>query len=148
MSLATNLASVRQRIAQACARSGRDPSSITLVCVTKGIRPEAVREALAAGVRDLGENRVQEAREKRAALDSVTPSVGRGGASASQPIRWHLLGHLQRTKVRLAAALFDVVHSVDAPSLIEELARQAEQQASSRKLQAASHKRHNIARFI
>ncbi len=116
MPVDTNLASVRQRIAQACARSGRDPSAITLVCVTKGVRLEAIRQALAAGVGDLGENRVQEAREKRQALKGA---------------RWHMLGHLQRNKAGLAVDLFDVMHAIDSASVIEEVERQAGKRAKT-----------------
>ncbi len=116
MPVDTNLTSVRQRIAQACTRSGRDPSAITLVCVTKGVQIEAIRQALAAGVGDLGENRVQEAREKHQALE---------------PVRWHMLGHLQRNKAGLAVDLFDVIHSMDSAAVIEEMERQAGKRAKT-----------------
>lgn len=135
MSVETNLASVRQRIAQACTRSGRAPSVITLVCVTKGVQIEAIRQALAAGVGDLGENRVQEARAKQEGL-GVTPQAVRPklhtetgirqpGACSVQPVQWHMLGHLQRNKAGLAVDLFDVIHSIDSVAVIEEVERQA-----------------------
>ena len=113
--LTQRLASVRQRIEAACRRCGRDPASVTLVAVTKGVAVETVREAVGLGVRDLGENRVQEARAKHAALDSVK-------------IRWHLIGHLQRNKAKDAIRMFDVVHSVDSSALVEELDRRADKQ--------------------
>ena len=127
MSVDTNLASVRQQIAQACARSGRDPSAVTLVCVTKGVRLETIRQALGAGVSDLGENRVQEAREKRQGLEALSPS----GENAPQPVRWHMLGHLQRNKAGLAVDLFDVMHSMDSTAVIEEVGRQAGKRAKT-----------------
>ena len=100
--IAERVAAVRERIARAAARAGRDPAEITLVAVSKTHPPEAVREALAAGVGDFGENRVQEAEPKIAALADVRFAV-----------RWHLVGHLQGNKARKAAALFDRIHSVD-----------------------------------
>jgi pyridoxal phosphate enzyme (YggS family) len=121
MSVASNLGAVRERIAAAARRAGRDPASITLVAVTKTHPPELVAEVIAAGATDLGENRVQEAATKIAALAPYRAAV-----------RWHLIGHLQRNKAKLAAAseadaqrlLFDLVHSVDSLRLAEALARQ------------------------
>ena len=113
---------VRERIQQACQRCGRPASSVTLVSVTKGVAVDGIREAVALGLTDLGENRVQEARAKQAILGSRTP-----------PVRWHLIGHLQRNKARHAVELFDVVHSVDSLDLIEKL-----EKATSRKLLAVS----------
>lgn len=112
-SIAQRLAEVRERIAAACARSGRSPGDVTLITVTKGFPPEAVREAVAAGVHDIGENRVQEAQAKRAAL------VGLSDA------RWHMIGHLQSNKVKAALDLFDTIHSVDSIHLAEEISRRA-----------------------
>lgn len=109
--LTENLARVRARIRAACARAGRDPASITLVAVTKGMGVERMREAVALGLTDLGENRVQEAREKQLAL-SLEPIV-----------RWHLIGHLQRNKVTQAVELFSVIHSVDSVELADTLER-------------------------
>jgi PLP dependent protein len=106
--IATNLAAVRERLATAARSAGRQPEEITLVGVTKTQPPEAVREALAAGLRDFGENRVQEAEDKIAAL-----------AAERAGMAWHLIGHLQRNKARKAAALFDVVHSLDSLRLAE-----------------------------
>jgi len=113
MSIAENIAAVQARIAAAARRAGRDPAEITLVAVTKTHPPELVAEAVAAGARALGENRVQEAASKIAAL--------RAGHAE---LRWHLIGHLQRNKAKLAAELFDLVHSVDSLRLAEALARQ------------------------
>jgi pyridoxal phosphate enzyme (YggS family) len=110
--IADAVAAVRQRIARAAARAGRSPDSVTLVAVTKTHPPAAVAEALAAGVHDFGENKVQEAEAKIAALPG-------------QPIRWHLLGHLQSNKARRAAQLFDSIQSVDSASLASRLDRAA-----------------------
>ncbi len=109
--VAERLARVRERIAMAAARAGRSPDAITLVAVTKTHPPALIAEALAAGATDLGENRVQEAAAKIPAL------------AGDRAPRWHLIGHLQRNKARLAAELFDLIHSVDSLRLAEALAR-------------------------
>jgi len=109
-----NVERVRERIAAACARSGRDPSEVTLVCVTKGRSPEEIEAAFAAGVRDFGENRVQEARAKLPLLE------------AARSARWHLVGHLQRNKVRAALECFAILHGVDSARLVSAVAERAE----------------------
>jgi len=105
-----NLKRVQERIAAAARLTGRDPRGVRLIGVTKGVSIERIREAMAAGIREIGENRVQEAQEKRPAL--------------GKELRWHLIGRLQRNKAKQAIELFDVVHSVDSPELIEALERQ------------------------
>src|SRR5262247_2661586 len=100
-SIADRLAGIRGRIAAAANSLGRDPSSIRLVAVSKTFPLDAIREAYAAGQRDFGENRVQEALQKIAAC-------------ADLEIRWHLLGHLQTNKARKAAPAFATIHSVDS----------------------------------
>ncbi|PDW02346.1 YggS family pyridoxal phosphate-dependent enzyme [Candidatus Viridilinea mediisalina] len=110
--IATKLNSIHERIANAAQQAGRDPASVTLVVVTKTHPPALVAAAVAAGARDLGENRVQEALNKINALAELTPAP-----------RWHLIGHLQRNKARLAATHFGLVHSVDSLRLAEALAR-------------------------
>jgi PLP dependent protein len=110
--IALRIDSVRERIAAAAKRAGRLPDDIRLVGVSKTHPPELVAQALAAGLRDFGENRVQEAEPKIAAL-----------AADRNVITWHLIGHLQSNKAKRAAALFDVVHSVDNVALGEVLAR-------------------------
>lgn len=104
-----SLERVRGRIQQACQRVKRDPDSVSLVCVTKGVSPERIEEALACGVGDIGENRVQEALSKH-------PKVRSG-------IRWHLIGHLQRNKAKSAVEIFDVIHSIDSLEIIQALDR-------------------------
>jgi pyridoxal phosphate enzyme (YggS family) len=106
------LSAVRSRIASAAERAGRDPASVLLVGASKQVAAGKLREAVAAGLSDLGENRVQEAREKIEALRDLAP-------------RWHLIGHLQSNKAKLAANLFDWVHSMDSEPLARELDRRA-----------------------
>jgi pyridoxal phosphate enzyme (YggS family) len=113
--IADRVAAVRERIVRAAARSGRDPRDVTLVAVSKTFPASAIREAFAAGLRDFGENKVQEAEGKIAALADL-----RGSG-----LRWHLVGHLQSNKSRRAAALFDHVHSLDSVRLAERLAEAA-----------------------
>jgi len=108
VAIADQLALVQARIAAAAQRSGRDPASITLVAVSKTFPFDAVREAAAAGQRDFGENRVQEALQKIA-------------QPADTPLRWHLIGHLQTNKARKAAPAFACVHSLDSLELLRKL---------------------------
>jgi PLP dependent protein len=105
--IAQRVDAVRERIARAARRAGRHPEEITLVAVSKTHPPERVREAFAAGVHDFGENKVQEAEAKVAALSDLR----------AQGLRWHLVGHLQANKARKAAALFDCVHTLDGGAL-------------------------------
>lgn len=109
--ISENIRTIRERIEAAAARSGRtDP--VTLVAVTKNHPVDAVREAAAAGITDVGENRVQEAQEKMAAF----PDSG---------LRWHLIGHLQTNKVKHAVGVFALIHSVDSRHLLETVEREA-----------------------
>jgi pyridoxal phosphate enzyme (YggS family) len=107
MTIAGNVAAARERIAAACARAGRQPSEVRIVAASKTQPVPALLEAIAAGVDAIGENRVQEAVEKR-------PRV-------SAPVPWHLIGPLQRNKARLALELFDVVETVDRAELADRL---------------------------
>lgn len=104
------LAHVRSRIASAAQRSGRTSDDVQLIAVSKTHPPPVLREAIAAGVTDLGENRIQEADEK-------IEEVGREAA------RWHLIGHLQSNKARRTVQLFDVMHSLDSVPLAQKLDR-------------------------
>ena len=121
MSLAGNIEEVRRRIRRACARAGRPASSVTLIAVTKGLPIERIREAVALGLTEVGENRVQEAREKQTAVGRRPKAEGQ--RNDSQVVRWHLIGHLQRNKSKLAAQLFDAIHSVDSLPLVAALER-------------------------
>ena len=112
--VSANVAEVRARIEAAAARAGRDPASVMLIAVSKTFPPAAIAAAVAAGARDIGENRVQEAEGKRAALDTT----------GVRPV-WHLIGHLQTNKVKTALQVFDILHSVDSLRLAEALSRHA-----------------------
>jgi len=109
--IAGNLAAVRERMSAAAERAGRDPASVTLVAVSKTKPASMISEAVAAGAADIGENRVQEARDKYAELGDVC--------------RWHMVGHLQKNKVRQAVAVFHMIHSVDSVELAKEINRRA-----------------------
>ncbi len=105
--LPEHLAQVRAEIARLA------PQPVTIVAVTKGFGTDAIRAARDAGLADIGENRVQEALQKQAAL----------GAAAA--VRWHLIGHLQRNKAKLVPGRFELVHSVDSLELATELSKRA-----------------------
>lgn len=107
MSIEANLAAIRERIAAACDRAGRDPAAVEIIAVTKGHSPEKVREALDCGLSLCGENRVQEAKLK---IPACPPHA-----------RWHLIGHLQTNKARDAVRLFELIHSVDSLRVAEAL---------------------------
>src|SRR5437899_11559328 len=106
-----NLDRVRERVARAAERAGRRASDVLLIGVSKTVEVARIREAIDAGVAALGENRVQEARDK-------VSEIGR-------PVPWHLIGHLQTNKVRDALELFDVLHSLDRLYLAKELDKRA-----------------------
>ena len=106
--LKDNIARVQERIAEACRRVGRRPEDVKLVAVSKTVPPDRIRAAYDAGLRDFGENRVQEANAKRAALSDLT-------------VTWHLVGHLQTNKAKLARELFHCVHSLDSLRLAQKL---------------------------
>lgn len=110
--LSENLAQVRERIAVAAARIGRDPEEVTLVAVTKTRTPEEIEAAYEAGVRHIGENRVAEAELKRPKLDLPDAT-------------WHMVGHIQSRKAERAAAYFDVIQSVDRVKIARYLDRAA-----------------------
>ncbi|MGH9751611.1 MAG: YggS family pyridoxal phosphate-dependent enzyme [Blastocatellia bacterium] len=112
------LEAINQRIAAACERAGRQVSEITLVAVSKTVTAARIREAIEAGVRTLGESRIQEAAAKISELKLL---------SAERKVQWHLIGHLQSNKARRAVELFDAVHSVDSLNLAERLDRLADE---------------------
>ncbi len=107
--IAANIESVRERIARAAERAGRRPEDVLLIGVSKTVDVGRISQALQAGLPALGENRVQEAKEKIAGL--------------GRPVPWHLIGHLQTNKVRDALALFDLIHSLDRLELARECNR-------------------------
>src|SRR5437764_8175353 len=113
MDLAASIESVQKRIEAACARAGRDPSSVTLIAVTKSQPPEIISEAARLGLSLFGENKIQEAKAK------IPSCPGR--------LHWHMIGHLQSTKCRDAIELFGMIQSVDSLHLAEEINKRAEQ---------------------
>lgn len=108
------IAEVRRAIEMSARSAGRDPREIRLIAVSKTHPPDVVKVAIEAGIRDFGENRVQEA-------DSKIIQLGRDAA------RWHLIGHLQANKARRAVTLFDVIHTLDSASLARRLDRLCEE---------------------
>jgi PLP dependent protein len=109
--IAANIKNIEQRIAIAAARCGRDPYSIKLMAVTKTVSSERIMKAVEAGITMLGENYVQEAKDKIAAI--------------TKPAEWHMIGHLQTNKAKYAVQLFDYIHSVDRWELAKELDKRA-----------------------
>jgi len=128
-----NLALVRSKIAAAAARSGRSADAVVLVGVTKYVEPAIARLLVEAGLEDLGESRPQELWRKFEALADLSvgsPSTDRdrlhpAGSSASRRVHWHLIGHLQRNKVRRTLPLVACIHSADSLRLLEEISREA-----------------------
>ena len=106
--ISTRLTGVRDRIAGAARRSHRQPSSVRLVAVSKTFPIDAVRAAAAAGQVDFGENKVQEGQGKILAAGALA-------------LRWHLIGHLQSNKAKKAAAVFDIIHSIDSVDLLQKV---------------------------
>lgn len=106
-----NLKNVREQIQAFCLKAGRDPGAVTLIAVSKTKPVEALREAYDAGVRDFGENKVQELMEK---IPQLPPDI-----------RWHVIGHLQRNKVKYIVGKVSLIHSVDSFRLAEEISRES-----------------------
>ncbi len=115
--LLDNIEIVYKKIADAAIRAGRSPEAVNLIAVTKTVDGCTVRDAVDAGLRHFAENRVQEARKK------ITGDISR---LKDAGITWHLIGHLQKNKARIAVDLFDLIQTVDTLALAEELNRQAQ----------------------
>lgn len=113
MTIADNIANVREQIANSCVRAGRDPESVLLIAVSKTHPTERVVEAIAAGVQHFGENRVEESASKIPAVNDLT----------DKPVVWHMIGHIQSRKAKEILPLFQVVHSVDTLKLAEKFSR-------------------------
>ena len=115
MDIAGNIKEVRERIAHAAARTGRNPGEVTIIAVTKYVDESAIQTASEAGIEHFGENRVQEAERKiiRLSDQGLRPT-------------WHMIGHLQRNKVQTALEIFDIIHSVDSIRLAQSISMQAE----------------------
>lgn len=110
--LKRNLDGLRERMAAACARAGRDPAGVRLVAVTKTVTADVAEQLAELGVRDIGENRVQEAARKQERL-------------AHLELNWHMIGHLQTNKVKDALRMFGLIHSVDSLHLAQALSKRA-----------------------
>ena len=124
--LTDNLRRVRERIARACEQARRDPETIRLVAVTKYVEVDVIRQALDVGLLDLGESRVQEL-TKRAGMVHEYLSRRRLAGTGKPPVcpRWHMVGHLQRNKVKAVLPWVDLIHSLDSLRLAEEINVQA-----------------------
>jgi len=116
MDVRNNIGKVKERISSACAKAGRDPNSVTIVAVTKNRTVEEIEEVKAAGITDIGENRIQEA---------LVKYCDKRLAISDKRVNWHLVGHLQTNKVKEAVKIFGLIHSVDSLRLAQEIDRQA-----------------------
>jgi len=124
MSIAGNIAQIRQRMAAAALRAGRQPGEVALMAVSKTMPADRIREAFEAGQRLFGENRVQEFQSKHAELSAASPSVASAAVCnvfSIERAQFHLIGHLQSNKAVKAAELFQAVDSVDSLRLAERL---------------------------
>lgn len=119
LQLLENIKNIYRKISSAAIRSGRSPFDVQLIAVTKTVPVERIREAVELGLRDFGENRVQEAKEKISNLKSKI---------LNENIKWHLIGHLQKNKVKTAVQLFDLIHSLDSPELANLINKHAEKE--------------------
>jgi pyridoxal phosphate enzyme (YggS family) len=122
MSIADNLCRVRERIARAAEQAGRSPDEVTLVGVTKYVGLREVLDLVAAGCIELGESRTQELWSKAGELASAS--------GTSTAVRWHLVGHLQRNKVRRTLPLVHLIHSIDSERLLNAINSEAESQST------------------
>jgi pyridoxal phosphate enzyme (YggS family) len=120
MNITDNLESVRRRVTAAAERAGRSGADVLLVAVTKTRTPDEMAAAIHAGVTDVGENKVQEITEKFAQVGRLTEGDGSGAR-----VKWHMIGHLQRNKVKYIIDKVDIIHSVDSIRLAEEIDRRA-----------------------
>jgi pyridoxal phosphate enzyme (YggS family) len=115
MEIAQSLQGVYMQVRDAAIKSGRNPEDIQVVVVSKTVEPERIKEAVHAGARIFGENRVQEARDKIEAFREQNAT----------DVHWHMIGHLQRNKAKLAVMLFDLIHSVDSLELLKDINKEA-----------------------
>jgi pyridoxal phosphate enzyme (YggS family) len=124
--LIENLKRVEHRIAEACHRAGRDPSNVTLVAVTKYVSLDIIRGLVDIGVQHLGENRVQDLTKRAGMVNEWLGRRARDLAAGAKPRpHWHMIGHLQRNKVKTVIPWIDLIHSVDSLRLAEEIDAQS-----------------------
>ncbi|HWB52547.1 MAG TPA: YggS family pyridoxal phosphate-dependent enzyme [Tepidisphaeraceae bacterium] len=124
--LTERLEAVREKIADACAKARREPGEVTLVAVTKNAAPEQIREIVQLGVCDLGENRVQQLIQRAPQINEFFARRAGLGSISPPKLRWHMIGHLQRNKVKSILPIVHMIHSVDSLRLAEELDVQCE----------------------
>ena len=115
MDIGANVERVKERIARTCQRVGRSPDEVTIVAVTKMVEPSAIATAFELGIRNFGENRVQEAVKKIDQLSGLKPRP-----------TWHMVGHLQSNKAKVAVEIFDIIHSIDSIRLAEVISRRTQ----------------------
>ncbi len=123
--LMNNIKDVYKRIAHAAMRAGRSPEEVKLIAVSKGVGAETIKNAVENGIRELGENRIQEAQEKITIIKACLPE---------SRVKWHLIGHLQKNKAKSAVKLFDMIHSVDSLELAELIDRYAGETGKKQKI--------------
>ena len=111
---------VKETINSACARIGRDPSKVKLVVVTKSATIEGIKEVIRLGLTELGENRVQQLKRVSAQIAEFLKE-GDGDSTLPEEVNWHMIGHLQRNKVRYVLPIARLIHSVDTLRLVEEI---------------------------
>ena len=118
--IAARIKHIKGTINSACKRTGRDPNEVKLVVVTKSVTLEAVKEVINLGVTELGENRVQQLKKISSEVDDFLRGLA-GGSATPKAINWHMIGHLQRNKVRQVLPIAVLIHSVDTLRLAEEI---------------------------
>ena len=119
-----NVQAIRENVAAACERVGRDPQDVSIVAVTKSVDVPTIRNLIDAGITDLGENRIQQLLARAEELAGI---LQRRRTAPVPDLRWHMVGHLQRNKARAALGVVSLIHSVDSLRLAEELHNRAEQ---------------------
>lgn len=127
--LADNLKRIHERIASACHRARRDPSAVKLIAVTKYVEPDVVRALIELGQLDIGENKVQDLVHRAALTQEWFPRRSQDRTLTTPAPRWHMVGHLQRNKVRALLPWVSLIHSVDSLRLAEELDAESEKLA-------------------
>ncbi len=124
--LAERLDEVRDRMAKACAKAKREPSEVTLIAVTKTAAPEQIREILSLGVGDLGESRVQMLQQRAGQVNEFySRKMAHADDAMPAKLRWHMIGHLQRNKIKPVMPVVSMIHSIDSLRLAEELDQSA-----------------------
>ena len=135
MGITDALKKVRDKINNSAVKAGRSPEDIKLIAVSKTVELPKIVEAVKAGALILGENRVQEAknkiRELRAQIPPLIPPLGRGGLGG---VEWHLIGNLQKNKAKAAVQLFDLIHSLDSVELAEALNKYSDQEGKKQRV--------------